>query len=216
MIARIPLGYPVAAAAGFLALFAMVATGWAPLDRLDSAISESARRYGEANMDGIRVQRVITDTASTGIFFAAGLSGAVVLLLLRRAYAGAALIAAVFVAVPAVWGTFHALLHRPRPADGFVEISSNGFPSGHAANSAAAALVCVLLIWPHATRRGRTIAACVAAAFVLLIGATRVTLLAHWPSDVVGAWLLVLAVVPLVARAVERVGRRDRENYVGS
>jgi membrane-associated phospholipid phosphatase len=207
MIARIPLGYSVAAAAGFGVLFAMVAGGWAPLDRLDTAVSESARRFGEDNLGWIRVQRVITDTAQTGIFFAAGLSCAVVLLL-RRAYAGAALIAAVFVTVPALWGTCHALLHRPRPVAGFVVISSNGFPSGHASNSAAAALVCVLLLWPHLSRGGRLVAACLAAAFVLLIGVTRVTLLAHWPSDVVGAWLLVLAVVPPLARAAARLSHR--------
>jgi membrane-associated phospholipid phosphatase len=214
MIARIPLVYPLAAGAGFLALFAMVAGDWAPLDRLDSAISENARRYGTANQGLIDVQRVVTDTAQTNVFFAAGLLGAVVLLLYRRAYAGAALIAAVFAAVPAVWGLFHLLLYRPRPEDGFVVISSNGFPSGHSANSGAAALVCVLLVWPHVARRGRAIAIGLAAAFALLIGVTRVTLLAHWPSDVVGAWLLVLAVVPLVARAVTHFSR-DREKKVG-
>jgi membrane-associated phospholipid phosphatase len=215
MIARIPLGYPLAAAAGFGVLFAMVAGGWAPLDRLDAAISEGARRYGEANPGWIRVQRIITDTAQTNIFFAAGLLGAVVLLLYRRAYAGAALIAAVFAAVPVVWGLFHLLLYSPRPEDGFVVISSNGFPSGHSSNSAAAALVCVLLVWPHVTRRGRLVAVFVAGAFVLAVGVTRVTLLAHWPSDVVGGWLLVLAVVPLVARVVSRVAFHDRENKVG-
>lgn len=212
MIARIPLGYPLAAAAGFGMLFAMVAGGWAPLDRLDAAISESARRYGEANPGWIRVQRVITDTAQTNVFFAAGLLGAVVLLLYRRAYAGAALIVAAFVAVPVAWGVFHLLLYRPRPEDGFVVISSNGFPSGHSANSAAAALVCVLLTWPHVARRGRTVVVCLAATFTLLVGVTRVTLLAHWPSDVVGGWLLVLALVPLLARAVPR----DREGSLGS
>lgn len=202
MIARIPLVYSFAAAAGFLTLFAMVAGDWAPLDRLDSAISESARRYGTANQGLVDVQRVVTDTAQTNVFFAVGLLGAVVLLLHRRAYAGAALIASVFAAVPAVWALFHLLLYRPRPVDGFVMITSNGFPSGHASNSAAAALVCVLLVWPNVARWGRVIAVCLAAAFVLLIGVTRVTLLAHWPSDVVGAWLLVLALVPLVARLV--------------
>jgi membrane-associated phospholipid phosphatase len=103
-----------------------------------------------------------------------------------------------------VWGILHATLHRPRPEDGFVTIDSNGFPSGHASNSAAIALVAVLLVWPHVARAGKLLAVVVAAAFTLAIGATRVTLLAHWPSDVVGGWLLVLAVVPLVARAVSR------------
>lgn len=199
-----PLVFPLAAAGGFGLLLGLVATGWAPLDRLDSTLSERARGYGSAHPDAIEIQRQITDTGETSVFFAVGLASAVVLLLIRRAYAGAALIAASFVAVPAVWGVLHAVLHRPRPEDGFVAISSNGFPSGHASNSATIALVAVLLIWPRVGRPGKAAAVAVAAAFTLVIGATRVTLLAHWPSDVVGAWLLVLAIVPLVTRLISR------------
>jgi membrane-associated phospholipid phosphatase len=204
MIARMPLTCPLAAAAGFGLLAGLVLGDWAPLDRLDAALSERAREYGAANADGIEVQRQITDAAQTSVFFAVGLASAVALLLVRRAYAAAALIAAVFVAVPAIWGVFHAALHRPRPEDGFVEISSNGFPSGHAANSAAIALVAVLLVWPRLGPAGRALTVAAGTAFALVIGVTRVTLLAHWPSDVVGSWLLVLAVVPLLARAVAR------------
>jgi undecaprenyl-diphosphatase len=199
-----PLAYPLAAVAGFLVLFGLVADGWAPLKRLDATLSERARGYGAAHPGGLEVQRQLTDTAQTSVFFGVGLASAVVLLLVRRAYAAAALIAAAFVAVPAVWSILHALLHRPRPEHGFVAISSNGFPSGHSANSAAIALVAVLLVWPHVRLAGKVLTVSVAAAFAVVIGATRVTLLAHWPSDVIGGWLLVLALVPLVARAVSR------------
>jgi membrane-associated phospholipid phosphatase len=204
VIARVPVGFPIAAAAGFGLLLGLVAAGWAPLGRLDTTLSEHARRYGSAHPDLIEIQRGITDAAETSVFFAVGLASAVVLLLAKRAYAEAALIAVSSVAVPAVWGTFHALLHRPRPSDGFVAISSNGFPSGHASNSATIALVAVLLLWLRLGPAGKVLAVAVAAAFALLIGATRVTLLAHWPADVIGAWLLVLAIVPPVARAVGR------------
>jgi undecaprenyl-diphosphatase len=207
-----PLAFPLAAAAGFGLLLGLVVSGWAPLDRLDTTLSGRARGYGSAHPDAVEIQRQITDAAQTSVFFGVGLASVVVLLLVKRAYAGAALIAASFIAVPVVWGIFHALLHRPRPEDGFVAIDSNGFPSGHASNSAAIALVAVLLIWPHFGRAGKTLTVAVAAAFTLAIGATRVTLLAHWPSDVIGAWLLVLAVVPLVARAIAHVAhaRLDR------
>jgi undecaprenyl-diphosphatase len=204
MIARMPLAFPLAAAAGFGVLAGLVITDWPPLGRLDAGLSERAREYGAAHPGWIEVQRQVTDAAQTSVFFGIGLASAVVLLLVRRAYAAAALIAAAFVAVPVVWGVFHALLHRPRPVNGFVTIASNGFPSGHAANSAAIALVAVLLIWPRAGPIGKALTVAVAAAFVLAIGATRVTLLAHWPSDVIGAWLMVLAIVPLVARLVAR------------
>ena len=216
-----PLAFPLAAIAGFGLLLGLVAGDWAPLDRLDATLSGLAHGYGSAHPDAIEIQRQITDAAQTSVFFGVGLASTVVLLLVRRAYAAAALIAASFVAVPAVWGILHAVVNRPRPEDGFVAISSNGFPSGHASNSAAIALVAVLLIWPRTGRLGRVLTVAVAAVFTLVIGATRVTLLAHWPSDVIGAWLLVLAIVPLVARAVarlaaatrDRAGRQDPHNF---
>ncbi|MBX6355677.1 MAG: phosphatase PAP2 family protein [Micromonosporaceae bacterium] len=211
MIARMPLAFPLAAAAGFGVLLGLVASGWGPLDRLDTALSERARDYGSAHPDQIEIQRQITDTAQTSVFFGLGLASAVALLLLRRAYADAALIAASFAAVPAAWGICHALLHRPRPVGGFVAISSNGFPSGHASNSATIALVVVLLLWHRVGPAGKVAVVAVTAAFALAIGATRVTLLAHWPTDVIGAWLLVFAIVPLLARATGRLSSGSRE-----
>jgi membrane-associated phospholipid phosphatase len=210
VIARMPVGWPAAAAAGFVALFASVAGGWAPLHELDLAVTDRARGYGRAHPDWVSIQRVVTDSAQTSVFFAGGLSAALVLLLVRRAYAAAALIVAVFSVVPSLCVIAHAVLHRPRPEDAFVAIASSGFPSGHSSNSAAAALVAVLLIWPRAGRRGRAVTVAVAVVLTLLIGVTRVTLLAHWPSDVLGGWLLVLAVVPPLARVVADLAERRR------
>jgi len=99
-----------------------------------------------------------------------------------------------------LWSLGHWLLHRPRPADGFVTVASNGFPSGHASNAAAAALLVVLLLWPRQTRLGRVVTVVLAAGFAVVIGLTRLMLLAHWPADVLGGWLLALVVVPVAAR----------------
>ena len=68
-------------------------------------------------------------------------------------------------------------------------------------------LVAVLLLWPHLAKRGRALVAVAAAAVAVLVGVTRVVLLAHWPTDVLGGWLLALAVVPLTAYAVTAHGR---------
>jgi membrane-associated phospholipid phosphatase len=206
MIARTPLVVPLAALAAFLLLLALVAGDWAPLDRFDVAVSGDLRGFGRDHPGLIDVVRVATDVAATVPFVAAGIA-ATVLLFVRGDRSSSYFCAWVTVSIPLLWGVMHWGLHRPRPTDGFVFVDSNGFPSGHTSHAAAAGLATVLLLWPRVTRTGRIVAVTAAAAFALLVGLTRVLLLAHWPIDVLGGWLLALAVLPLLARAIS-TGRR--------
>jgi undecaprenyl-diphosphatase len=170
-------------------------------------LSEDLRGYGARHPGLVDALRVATDIAATVTFVAAGVV-ATVGLLLRRHRREAYLCAWVTVLVPVLWGLMHWLLHRPRPPDGFVFVDSNGFPSGHTSHAASAALVAVLLLWPHLARRGRALVVTAAVALALFVSATRVVLLVHWPMDVLGGWLLALAVVPLTAHAVTARTRR--------
>lgn len=199
MIARPPLFVPLSALAGFLVLMIMVVADWPPLERADRAASEAFRGYGDGSPGLLSALRILTDVAATVPYLAAGLVTALALLL-RGHRAAAVFCATVVVAVPALWGLGHWLLHHPRPLDGFVTVHSNGFPSGHTSNAVAAALVLVLLLWPGLGPAGRTLVTLGAAGFALFVSLTRVALLAHWPADVLGGWLLALAVVPLAAR----------------
>jgi membrane-associated phospholipid phosphatase len=206
MIARMPLAVPVGAVCAFVLLVALDVGGWAPLGRFDEAVSEGFRRYGAGNAGVVAVVRVLTDVAATVPFLLVGaaLAG---LLAARHDRARALFVGAVTVAVPALWGLFHALLHSPRPVDGFVFVDSFGFPSGHTSNASAAALVAALLVWPVVAGRARVALVVGAAGFAALIGLTRLVLLAHWPTDVLGGWLLALSVVPLLARAAPAATR---------
>jgi membrane-associated phospholipid phosphatase len=201
MIARPPLVLPLAALAAFVALMAVVVGDWSPVERLDLTLSEDLREYGADHPHLVDALRVATDIAATVPFVAAGVV-ATVGLLLRRHRPEAYLCAWVTVLIPVLWGLMHWTLHRPRPPHGFVFVDSNGFPSGHTSHAASAALVAVLVLWPHLARRGRAVVVAVGAGLALFVGTTRVMLLAHWPMDVLGGWLLALAVVPLTARAV--------------
>ncbi|MDP9816635.1 phosphatase PAP2 family protein [Spirilliplanes yamanashiensis] len=199
---------PALAAAAFLALLSLDAGQWGPLQAADTAISAAFRGYGERHPDLIAVVRVATDIAVTWLYLAAG-AVATLVLHARRRRRDALFTGAVTAVIPILWSLMHLWLHSPRPTGGFVEVHTNGFPSGHTSNAAAAALAAALLLWPRLRPRGRVLLAVLATAFALFVGLTRVMLLAHWPTDVVGGWLLALAVVPplaLLTRLPDRSG----------
>ena len=80
---------------------------------------------------------------------------------------------------------------RPRPAlvEHLVQVSNPSFPSGHAANSAMIYLTLALLLTRVVRARGlREVLVGGAVLLVLAIGASRVFLGVHWPSDVVAGW----------------------------
>jgi undecaprenyl-diphosphatase len=214
MIARPPLAVPLAALVAFLVLMALTVGDWGPLDRFDFALSEDLRGYGTERPGVVDVLRVATDIAATVPFVAAGVL-ATLGLLLRRHRQQAYLCACITLLVPVLWGLMHWLLYRPRPADGFVFVDSNGFPSGHTSHAASAAVVAVLLLWPHLARLGRALVVAAAAALAVFVGATRVMLLAHWPTDVLGGWLLALTVVPLTAEVIAARGARRGRGQPG-
>ncbi|WP_121156254.1 phosphatase PAP2 family protein [Micromonospora pisi] len=208
MIARPPVVLPLLASIAFLVLTGLVLAGWAPLDSFDAATSEAFRRYGDRHPGLVSVLRITTDISATVPYLLIGAvaSGG---LLARGERRLATCCAAVTVLVPVLWGLLHWGVHHPRPLDGFVVVHSNGFPSGHTSNATATALTAVLLLWPSLARTGRVVAVSLAALFAIFIGVTRLALLAHWPADVFGGWLLGLAVVPLTVYATDRfVSRR--------
>jgi undecaprenyl-diphosphatase len=102
---------------------------------------------------------------------------------------------------------------RPRPelVAHMVEVHTTSFPSGHAMLSAIGYLTLGTLLAGAATgRRQQSYILGVAVALTLLIGASRVYLGVHWPTDVLAGWCLgaawamgcwlVLRLAPLLRR----------------
>lgn len=88
--------------------------------------------------------------------------------------------------------TAKLLWHRVRPAlwDGIPPHSDFSFPSGHATYSMAFVIALVLLNWDSPQRPWLL---GLGGLFTLIIGASRVYLGVHFPSDILGGWLLAIA-----------------------
>lgn len=85
-------------------------------------------------------------------------------------------------------------IDRPRPGPGLVTVfeaeTGTSFPSGHAFFAVVVLGFLAYLAATHVRRRGLgTLAVCGLLALVLLVGASRVYLGVHWPSDVLGGYL---------------------------
>lgn len=65
-------------------------------------------------------------------------------------------------------------------------ISNPAFPSGHANNAAVVYILFIMLV-PQARHPGWQLAA---AAMIIVTGLSRIMLGVHWPTDVIGGWML--------------------------
>ena len=92
---------------------------------------------------------------------------------------------------------------RPPIADAVPPFEhSFSFPSGHSLNSVAlSGIVAYLLIRWQRRRWVRALTVCMAVAYALTIGLSRIYLGAHWLTDVLVAWALGLAWLTIVITA---------------
>ncbi|WP_353940812.1 phosphatase PAP2 family protein [Streptomyces sp. HUAS MG91] len=192
----------------FVLLLVLVAVRWGPLMELDADISRSLHREAVDDPDLTRANRVLSDWVWDPWTMRALCAVVVVALAWRLRDA----VLAAWVAATCLLGTLlqqalKALVDRPRPVwpDPVDTAHYAAFPSGHAMT---ATVVCGLLLWllrRHGAGRApwRT-ALVVAVVSVIGVGLTRMWLGVHWPSDVVGGWLLGAFTVLLSTAAYER------------
>ncbi|MET7864091.1 phosphatase PAP2 family protein [Micromonospora taraxaci] len=199
----------LAAAAAFLVLvpFALltllVLGAWAPLHRLDTAVTDALHSYAQDHRGWVVLMRIWTEVFAPMPLRAVALL--LVVWLLRRGARRLALWAATTMVVGGLVGPLLKLLvgrDRPELLDPVARAAGYSFPSGHALNATLAAGVLLLVLLPYAGRGAARVALWVAAVLLtVLTGLSRVALGVHFTSDVLGGWLLGVAVVAATTAA---------------
>jgi undecaprenyl-diphosphatase len=191
-----------------LLLLVLVAASWHPLMALDDNIARTTHRWAVADREVTHASRILTDWVWDPMTMRILCALAVVWLVWRhRAWWLALWVAATCALGTLVQQALKAAVGRARPVwpDPVDSAHYAAFPSGHAMT---ATVVCGLLLW--LLRRygaGRVLwptALVVAVVSVVGAGLTRVWLGVHWPSDVMGGWLLGALLVVLAMASYER------------
>jgi len=136
------------------------------------------------------------------------------LLVVRRLWITAALVVLATTTGSAAVALLKTIFGRARPdiVDHVVAATGYSFPSGHAANSAIVYLTTAALVTQVTRGRAtRRYVAIVAGLLVVAIGASRVYLGVHWPSDVLAGW----SFGTLWALGWWSIGARARANLLG-
>jgi membrane-associated phospholipid phosphatase len=210
---RPPCPRTAALTAGALAvpsvlLLVLVAFSWHPLLALDGDIARTTHTWAVDDPGVTHAFRILTDWVWDPWTMRAVCAAAVVWLMWRHS----AWWLALWVMATCALGTLvqqglKSAVGRERPVwtDPVDSADYAAFPSGHALT---ATVVCGLLLWLlHRYGAGRALwrtALALAVVSVAGVGLTRVWLGVHWPSDVVGGWLIGALIVALAVAFYER------------
>jgi undecaprenyl-diphosphatase len=114
------------------------------------------------------------------------------LFILKREYRRAAMVAVSMGGAVILNVVLKSVFERARPDlwDRLVNEASYSFPSGHSMMTAALGLTLIVVLW-NSRFRWWTVGASIL--YILFVGSTRLYLGVHYPTDVVGGWLVSAA-----------------------
>lgn len=198
----------VALAVPSVLLLLLVVFSWHPLLTLDGGIARTTHTWAVDHPGVTRAFRILTDWVWDPWTMRAVLAVAVVWLVwFHSAWWLALWVVATCALGAGVQQGLKSAIGRERPVwpDPVDSAHYAAFPSGHALT---ATVVCGLLLWlfhlygagPALRRTGLALAV----VSVVGVGLTRVWLGVHWPSDVLGGWLIGALIVALAAACYER------------
>jgi membrane-associated phospholipid phosphatase len=175
-------------ALGTLVALGLLVAAYPALPAWDAAFLLRLHRYATPEIN--RGVAVATDLGTVWGVMPATL-GLIALALWRRRWTVAGYWIGTMLGITVLNIQTKLLWQRLRPSlwEGIPLHPDFSFPSGHATYSMAFVLALVLLQWD---RPGRPWLMALGGLFVVFIGLSRVYLGVHYPSDIVGGWLLAI------------------------
>ena len=152
---------------------------------------------------------ILTWLGSTAFIIPAGLAIGLYFLIRRRTWKPLALLGATVAGAIGLYDIVKPLVGRPRPpaAIWIGHYTGAAFPSGHATQSAAFYAMLAIILGTGVTFRRRAILWSAAALIVLIVGASRIYLAAHWLTDVLAGYALGATWVAIVVAVLLTTSR---------
>jgi membrane protein DedA with SNARE-associated domain/membrane-associated phospholipid phosphatase len=153
--------------------------------------------------------KVLTWLGSTAVIIPACLATGLYFLIRRRTWRPLALLAAAVAGAVGLYGIVKPVVGRPGPpaAIWIGHFSGAAFPSGHATQSIAFYAMLAIVLGAGLSFRRRAILWSAAALVVLIVGASRIYLGAHWLTDVLAGYALGTAWVAIVVAVLLTTSR---------
>lgn len=199
------LGAVIAAGALFGLMIGLALVRWGPLERFDIALVQAWTAAAAEPAWVQSVLRTVTELGGSAVTWSL-FAATTLYLAIRRLPRLAVYVAVTGLGAQTLSLGVKALVDRARPAVEAVlqEPSGASFPSGHTLGATVTYGMLLLVFLPVVQRRhhGRAVAAAVTV--IGVVGLTRIALGVHFPTDVLGGWLLGVAWLGVTALAFRR------------
>jgi membrane-associated phospholipid phosphatase len=183
---------------------------------------ESVAEWGSENASSwsTRVLDTLTDLGGTEWLIVIASAVAIYDYVRHRNLHVVVFLAVVLIGVSTINNGLKLIVDRERPSvTHLVGSSGSSFPSGHSAAAAAAWFALALVVGRYWPRRGRAVAAAIAAVVTMTVAASRALLGVHWLTDVIAGvlvgwgWFLLAALV--FGGRIQRLGEPAERAVVG-
>lgn len=178
-----------AAVAVFALLLLGYRQGWGWLATADAAALDPSYDIGVKHPAWVGFWDGVSTVFAPPVFRVLGMVAAVVAVWRRRLRAALFLLVAVE-SSGVLTAVAKGAVDRPRPVTGLAAATSSSFPSGHALGVMVGVGALLAVALPVLRRHARLAAVCTGVLLVAAVGAARVALNVHHPSDVLAGWAL--------------------------